>query len=105
MTEEVRYIHAVQAQSLFDTVRAGADSKGMKLNPKKPVPLCISAAKSYKPKSCIRLGEDDLILSGKTMKLLGFHFDSRPSVDAHVNAILKKVHHRTWSLHLSLIHI
>ena len=34
-TEEIRYIHSVQAQSLFDRVRLGAADKGMKLNPKK----------------------------------------------------------------------
>ena len=33
------------------------------------------------------------------MKLLGFHFDERPTVDAHVAAILKKVRYRTWAIH------
>ena len=45
-TEEVRYVHAVQAQSLFDWVRLGAAEKGMKLNSNKTVLLCVSAAKS-----------------------------------------------------------
>ena len=33
------------------------------------------------------------------MKLLGFHFDTQPTMDAHVAAVLKKVRYRTWSLH------
>ena len=33
------------------------------------------------------------------MKLLGFNFDTRPTVDAHVAVILKKVRYRTWSIH------
>ena len=33
------------------------------------------------------------------MRLLGFHFDTNPSVGAHVAAVLKKVCYRTWSIH------
>ena len=33
------------------------------------------------------------------MKLLGFHFDSRPNIDAHVAAVLKKVRYCTWSIY------
>ena len=44
-------------------------------------------------------GTEDIIVSGKCMKLLGFHFDHRPTVDANVSAILKKVRYRTWSIH------
>ena len=61
--------------------------------------LCISAARTYKPRSYININSSDIVLSGKNMKLLGFHFDTRPTVDAHVAAILKKVRYRTWSLH------
>ena len=74
----------------------------MKLNPKKTTLLCISAARSYKPRTYIDIGAgdtEDIIISGKCMKLLGFHFDPRPTVDAHVCAVLKKVRYRTWSIH------
>ena len=98
-TEERRYIHAPQSQELFDKVSCEASSKGMKLNEKKTTLLCISAACSYEPRTFIKLGSNDVILSGKSMKLLGFHFDTRPSVDAHVSAVLRKVRYRTWSIH------
>ena len=102
--EETRYIHATQGQALFDTVRREAASKGMRLNPNKTSLLCISAARSYEPKTYINLsgGEGDgesVIISGKSMKLLGFHFNNNPSAEAHINAILKKVRYRTWYIH------
>ena len=34
------------------------------------------------------------------MKLLGFHFSDRPTVDAHVKSIQKKFRQRFWSLRL-----
>ena len=63
--EERRYIHSVQAQSLFDLVREGAAEKGMKLNPQKTNLLCISVAKSYDPRTFIKLGNDDAIVYRK----------------------------------------
>ena len=33
------------------------------------------------------------------MKLLGFHFDGKPSADAHVKVVPKKVRYRTWAIH------
>ena len=50
---EIRYIHAPLAQDLFDRVREGAASRGMKLNEKKTTILCISAVRSYEPRSYI----------------------------------------------------
>ena len=68
----------------------------MKLNPNKTSILCISAARTYNPRTYIRLGggnlsegEGDVILSGKSMKLLGFHFSTAPTMEAHVMAIKK----------------
>ena len=97
--DEIRYVHAHQAQALFDTVKEEAASKGMKLNSQKTTLLCSSAARSYTPKTNVRIGDDDVIISEKNMKLLGFNFDTIPTVDAHVSAILKKVCCRTWSIH------
>ena len=95
---ETRYIHAVQAQALFDRVRVVAAEKGMKLNPSKTVLLAFSAATSYHVKTYINC-EDGLILSGKKCRLLGFHFDGKPGVEAHVSEILRKVRYRTWAIH------
>ena len=39
--EETQFVHAVQAQCFFDTVRGRAFANGMKLNPKKTTLLCI----------------------------------------------------------------
>ena len=51
--EEICYIKAVQAQALFNKMKGGAAKKGMKLNPKKTTLLCMSAARSYTPKTYI----------------------------------------------------
>ena len=96
---ETRYLHAVQSQRLFDQVALGAAEKGMKLNEKKTTLLCINAARTYKPISYINLGGGDVVLSGKSMKLLGFHFDCSPSAGAHVKSVLKKVRYRTWMIY------
>ena len=74
---ECRYIHATQAQNLFDVVREGASEKGMMLNSEKTVLLCFSAATSYKPKTFINV-ENDIILSSKKCRLLGFISMSHP---------------------------
>ena len=95
---ETRFVHATQAQSLFDAVASGAASKGMRLNEEKTKLVCISAARSYKAVTFIKL-KDDVIMSGPKLKLLGFHFDSSPSPAAHVKMILKKVRYRTWIIY------
>ena len=66
----------------------------MKLNEKNTTMICVSAARSYDPKTYVRVG-DDVIVSGKKLELSGYHFDSSPTPTAHVKAILKKVHYRT----------
>ena len=91
---ETRYIHAVQAQGLFDGVRGVAEQKGMQLNPQKTTLLCMSAARTFKPKTYIEF-DGDVILSSPTCRLLGFHFSERPGVSAHVDEILKKVRYPT----------
>ena len=60
----------------------------MKLNAQKTSLLCISAAKSYQPRTYIDLGEGDLVTSGKSLKLLGFHFDTTLTIRALVKSIL-----------------
>ena len=96
--KETRFVHATQAQGLFDRVIAGADAKGMKLNQQKTVLLCVSAARSYKPLTYLKT-DDGVIVSGNRLKLLGFHFDNVPSAGAHVKSILQKVRYRTWIIY------
>ena len=83
---------------MFDRVVKGADPKGMKLNQQKTVLLCISAARSYTPLTYLNI-ENDVIISGKKLKLLGFNFDTVPSAGAHVRSILQKVRYRTWIIY------
>ena len=48
--------------------------------------LCISDAQTYKARGYLLDSDGNRLDSGPTMKVLGFHLDSRPSVHAHVRA-------------------
>ena len=39
-----------------------------------------------------------MCIRDRNMKLLGFHFDGRPNVSAHVTALMKRFRQRTWVL-------
>ena len=63
----------------------------MVVNSRKTHLLCISDAQSYK-------ADGERLESGSSMKVLGFHLDSRPSCHAHVEAIKKRMRETTWVL-------
>ena len=71
--------------------------KGMKINPSKNGLLCISAARSYLPRTFIDLGGGNFF-SSKTVKLLGFTFSTTPIPEAHIQTILKKARYRSWQI-------
>ena len=60
----------------------------MLVNKKRTKILCISDALNYKATCRIEDAEGDTLSSGDTMKVLGYHIDSRPTAHAHVAAVL-----------------
>ena len=74
-----------------------ADEIGMKVNCKKTQLLMVSQPNGYVNSSYINL-EDQKIESSSSLKLLGFHFGTEPTVSKHVQEIKRKFRSRLWSL-------
>ena len=70
----------------------------MVVNKKKTKILCISDAQSYVAASRIQDSDGNVLHSGETMKVLGFHLDSRPSVHAHIAALQTRMRDTAWVL-------
>ena len=101
-TEEgknARRKHAVECQNSFRYVVRRAEERGMKVNAAKTAMVCVSGAQSYEAHSYIKDSEGTEICSGGSMKVLGFHLSSRPTVHAHVNALCKRMRRQYWVLY------
>ena len=61
--------------------------------------VCVSGAMSYDARSHIFDSEGNRISSGQSMKVLGFHLSSRPTMHAHVGALSKRVRQKYWVLY------
>ena len=58
--------------------------------------LCISAEISYTPEAFINTADGSEVVSQTTLKVLGFNFDRRPSVKAHILITQNKFKSRVW---------
>lgn len=90
-------VHANKGQAVFMNTGALARERNMKVNGKKTQMLCISGH-SHEVKSYINIGDGKKIVSGDTMKILGFTFGTRPTAQAHINVLLPKMRRRLWML-------
>ena len=70
----------------------------MVVNSRKTSMLSISDAMSYKAAAFLEDAEGNRIESGDSMKILGFHFGSRPTMHAHVGALQKRFRRQYWTL-------
>ena len=70
---------------------------GMQVNEKKTQLLCISADTSSTITSYIR-SNDGEIVSGESLKILGFFFDSNPNAICHVNHVIGSFYNKLWVL-------
>ena len=61
-------------------------SRGMKVNGSKTKLICISDALSYHPEAQLKDINGSVIKTcpDDTMKMLGFHFSTRPTVNRHI---------------------
>ena len=89
---------ALSSQNAFRIITKNARRKGMKVNNSKTNVLCISDALNYSPKTFFFDSDGEKIESVSTMKLLGFYFSERPTVEAHLTSIKKKFRQRFWTL-------
>ena len=80
-------IHASQGEIFFKRIIASSDEIGMKVNENKTQLLCISASNESTVSFYIKLLDGSRIQSGDDLKILGFYFDSKPSVAYHIEKL------------------
>ena len=69
----------------------------MKINTEKTKLLCISAAR-HSDVGCFINLEQEKILSGDRLKMLGFVFGQKPNADSHVEHVCSKFYARLWTI-------
>ena len=89
--------HAIKLEKNFTRVKNRAQEIGMKVNSTKTQLLCVSGNHSCTVKAYIRT-DDEEIVSGDELKILGFWFGPKPNVNVHVEKMLAKFRARLWSL-------
>ena len=100
---EERMKHTIGTQNVFRHVIRAAEKKGMKLNAKKTNMLCISDSLNFKARCYIEDRDGVRIESTEKMKMLGWHFSSRPTVAAYIDVLKRRFRERYWTLrHLKL---
>ena len=82
--------HAVATQNVFRYVVRRAEERGMRVNTSKTNMICVSDSLNYKTSSYIFDADGGRIDSTGHMKVLGWHFSSRPTVDAYVDVIIRR---------------
>ena len=95
---DVKLKQAISSQNAFRSISANAEAIGMKVNAGKTNVLCISDALSYTPLTYIVDSEGERIEGKDCLKVLGFHFSDRPTVQLHVDETIKRVRQRSWFL-------
>ena len=81
--------HAIPSQNVFRHTVKKATRRGMRVNAQKTALLCISDSLSKTSSAYIEDADGNRLGSGDTLKMLGYHFDSRPTVSAHIDVIKK----------------
>ena len=95
---------AINTQNGFRSIACNSRKIGMIVNAKKTGLLCVSDALSYKAEAYILDEDGNRIDCVDSLKVLGFTFSSKPSVDAHVNSVVVRMRQRTWALrHLAKV--
>ena len=93
--KERRILRSRGCESSFATINQNAACIGMKVNPAKTQLLCVSGATHVETTSFIETGHAT-IKSQESMTILGFAFNHRPNVDAHMDLIRNKFNSRAW---------
>ena len=81
--KERKIVHAYYCEESFNTIKSNADDIGMVINSLKTQLICIIADNNSSVSSYIN-ADGNRVESVNTLKVLGFIFEDRPSVNAHV---------------------
>ena len=90
--------HAVATQNVFRHIVRNAERKGMKVNAKKTNMICISDSLHFDTRAHIFDRDGEKVSSGDSLKVLGWHFSSKPTVEAHLVVLRKRFRERYWTL-------
>ena len=61
--------------------------------------ICVSGAQSYQARSHIFGSEGDIVNSGPSVNVLGYHLSPRVGAHAHVAPLCKKIRQKYWVLY------
>ena len=90
--------HVVGTQNVFRHIVRRAENKGMKVNTSKTTSLCISDAQNFVPETYFFDADGIRIASTDKLKMLGWHFSSKPTVDAYIAVLKRRFRERYWML-------
>jgi hypothetical protein len=97
--KEVRYKRDVQTENVLRRTIERAQVQGMKFNVAKTAMLAVSDAISYRPVIFLIDGDGERLESKEdSIRILGFHFDGRPSVSCHIKETIRKTRKIFWIL-------
>ena len=96
-TKKSSRVHAEGSEHLFKTISENARGIGIKVNPSKTQMQYMNACIDSDVSSFIRVGAQE-IDSGEHLKILGFHFGNRPTVEDQVQVVIKKLRSRSWCI-------
>ena len=92
-------IYAKRSEELINAITTSAAELGLRVNAKKTQMVCISGQISTENTTFIREADTgQKVLSSENMKILGFNFSNKPTVDLHIESTIKKVKKRLWLL-------
>ena len=91
-------IFAKKSEELINAITDNAAKLGLKVNSKKTQMVCVSGNNLSDVSSFIRDQEGNRIVSTDSMKILGFHFGTQPTVQKHIEVLSTKLRKRLWLL-------
>lgn len=94
----IKMKQAIPLQNSFRCITANARKKGMVVNTLKTNLLCVSDALQYKAVAFIVDEEGNRIESTDEMRVLGFYFGCKPTVDNHVQHVTSSLRRKFWAL-------
>ena len=97
--KEHRVKQAVATQNVFRHIVRRVKRKGMKVNTKKTNMVCISDSLNHSTETYILDKDNTRVGSVERMRVLGWHFSSRPTAKAQIGILKKRFRERLWILH------
>ena len=96
-TRQLHTIHPQATQTAFNTISSNANKKGLKINENKTQLLSVSSA-FYDTKAVLKDHNNDSIVSGLQLKMLGFIFGNTPSIQPQLDYLIRKASKRYFML-------